>query len=353
MNIVKQKINGKVVKTLYCWQCDGGGIRGMIPASANHELEKFLLSKGTSISKLFSYFYGTSTGSIIAGLLAAGRKMYYGDGNGIWELYKYKGKQMFKKNFWGRFFFTRPFAKNGAKYDRSSVLKLLKKYLGNKTMADLHKVFVSTAFNLCSNRTHFIESEKITHNNFKVYDVISWSALSAANYFGKILAPNYRWKQTYQCNPFLAKGAVFNDGGQGTQNCAVSEMVKTVLIGDNWANKVDRVVFLSFGCGEQKKYSHYDKEKKVGMIGQVADYIGGQARNESTWDNLNEAQFLCKKLSRLLHKDFVVKRYDVTISKKLDKLDALKYIPTFDKLGKSISSKLIDFFKAESKTWMS
>ncbi|MCJ7758779.1 MAG: hypothetical protein MUP24_11620, partial [Gillisia sp.] len=133
----------------------------------------------------------------------------------------------------------------------------------------------------------------------------------------------------------------------------ISQMVQTVLIGDNWANKVDRVVFVSFGCGEQYKYSPYSKEKNAGMIRQVANYLSGQARNESTFGNLNEAEFLCTKLSKLLHKDFKVYRYDTIISKKFDKLDALKYIPEFDKMGKSISADLISFFKAESKTWMS
>jgi len=353
MVLIPQKIYGRILKTLYCWQGDGGGIRGMIPARINYDLERFLKSYNLTQYDIFSYFYGTSTGAILAGMLANGMKMYNGDGTGLWELYRYQGAKLFKRTKLGRIPFLRPIAKNGAKYDRDSMFKVLKTYAGVKTLGDLKRNFVATAFNLSSKRTHFIESSKRLHQSFRLVDVISWSALSAANYFGKILAPKYFWKQSYQVEPdFMAKGAVFNDGGQGTKNCTAADMVKTVLIGDQMAINADRVVFLSFGCGEQLKYEPFDDVEGIGMVGQVKDYLGGQARNESTWGSVNEAEFLCRKLGKMFGKEFVFKRYDAVISEKLDALDALGYVPEFDDIGKKISPSLIQFMEQEQKTWI-
>ena len=151
-------------------QIDGGGIRGIIPAVICAAVEE---ETGRKICEMFDLITGTSTGSIIGGALAAGV-----EAEKIKQMYVSDGTKLFKKRI--------PFPWNllRVKYARKPFLKMLEAIIGDVKMSQLNTRYMATAFNLCSRRTHFIKSWDENDAQFTLSDVISWSALSAAYYFG-------------------------------------------------------------------------------------------------------------------------------------------------------------------------
>ncbi|MBT3274462.1 MAG: patatin [Spirochaetales bacterium] len=300
-------------------QIDGGGIRGIIPAVICSALEK---ETGKKISDVFDLITGTSTGSIIGGALAAGVPAEW-----IRKLYVDDGPRLFRKRNpvlpWNWF---------RAKYDRTPFIEKLQGVVGSKTMADLHTRYMATAFNLCSGRTHFIKSWHDSDAAHGLVDVISWSALSAALYFGKIGVPDYQWK-IYQPDGSEAPrtGAVFQDGGQGINNCTLGFDMNECMA-NNWDE--EGVFILSLGCGSYMKTMTYRKAKKVGFFGEILDYFA-QARRESTRSQVLAAEYVEK------HRDnFECYRLDTQLSKKKDKLDAIGYSEEFEKIGLELAGKL-------------
>ena len=78
-------------KTILC--LDGGGVRGIMTLQLLIELEKIA---GIPCYRLFDMVAGTSTGSIIAGLIASGK-----DANFIADLYKEMAQPIFTHRPWG------------------------------------------------------------------------------------------------------------------------------------------------------------------------------------------------------------------------------------------------------------
>ena len=59
----------------FCIVADGGGVRGVFTCGYIEQLEKHIIEKGygDKITDVFESFAGTSTGSMIASLLASGK----------------------------------------------------------------------------------------------------------------------------------------------------------------------------------------------------------------------------------------------------------------------------------------
>ena len=140
--------------------------------------------------------------------------------------------------------------------------------------------------------------------------MISWSALSAANYFGKINAPEFTWDHYAPDGTVDASrtGATFQDGGQGMHNCTLSNDLAEVLARDH-----DDVLILSIGCGGPDLYVPYEKTSRKGLVAQVIAYFS-QARNESTINQVLEAKYVEKHRPGI--RTF---RLDVFIPAKMDR----------------------------------
>jgi hypothetical protein len=273
-------------------QVDGGGIRGITPALVLAELERRLRADNPDlkIHQLLSLCSGTSTGAIIAGMVCAGI-----DAQNIRKFYADDGVKLFaesKNPFYSRIF--RP------KYKRDPfVAKLndiLEKASKNKdvTLGQLARnvLFMATAYNLCSYRTHFIKSDDAIDRGRRLSDVIRWSALSAAYYFGKIDVPDYEWKFVSSDTPSKEdkrRGAVFQDGGQGTQNCTLGFTLIEILA-RGWDK--ENVIIISLGTGTKTKSEGYDKARNTCTAWQAVKYLSGQARKEATPIQILEARYV-------------------------------------------------------------
>lgn len=300
-------------------QLDGGGIRGIIPLSILVEIER---QTGRPCYQIFDLMTGTSTGSIIAGMLACGVPAIT-----LYNLYVKDGKKLFKKNG----FFK---SITGPKYDRSDILKTMYDMVriygkGSGKMGDVRTNFLSTTFNGVTHRTHFQMSWDDYHKELDLVQVIAWSSLSAVHYFGPICVPDYKYTIDYQVDiPYEAKGAVFYDGGQGRNNCTLSECITTCVIKDYL--KDDQVHILSLGTGNAKLYTNYNEAVKSSKLNDLKNYLS-QARNEGVYDQLHKAKALAKKLDNLK-----VYRLDSVINKNEEELDALKFIPNFVGYGNQL-----------------
>lgn len=172
MNKLKQK---------FCIVADGGGVRGVFTCGYIEQLEKFIVEKGygDKITDVFDSFVGTSTGSMIASLLASG---------------KYTGEDLCNKiatnENMGRIFSKRQnVLKNrfllNPKYYNNPLNELCHEYLDDLKMFDLPNSLMIVTYNLRERKPTFW-TNYIKSYNPKVADVILASA-AAPTFF-----PAYR-----------------------------------------------------------------------------------------------------------------------------------------------------------------
>jgi uncharacterized protein len=113
---------------------DGGGTRGLFPATLIHELEKEL---GKPVTEIFDVIIGSATGGIIASALAAGLS-----GKQIQNIYLTEAEQLLPKNFFRQFILLNPLNLFRAKYSNKGLLKALDKHIGSqKTLGDVFNTY--------------------------------------------------------------------------------------------------------------------------------------------------------------------------------------------------------------------
>ncbi len=116
---------------------DGGGIRGIVPATVLTVLEGKLKARGKTLP-LHRYFHliaGTSTGAIIAAALTCPRPKHpkepAADAKTLVDLYRRRGKDIFDQSLFGKL------ANLGGlldeHYDAAPLEKILIEMLGSKT----------------------------------------------------------------------------------------------------------------------------------------------------------------------------------------------------------------------------
>lgn len=205
---------------------DGGGIRGLYPATVLRLLEE----QRPGFIDSIDMFAGTSTGGIIALGLAAGVPI-----EKIEHIYKTRGGEIFKKDFWARLGVGKLF---NSEYKNNGLKKILEEVLGESTILDdLDKKVLISTFRLNRkyffNRTDSIQRgyrPKFYHNfegptsdgSWRVVDVAMMTS-AAPTYF-----PSYR-------------GHI--DGGVVSNNPSVPAVAKALKEGAS----LDDVRVLSIG----------------------------------------------------------------------------------------------------------
>lgn len=267
-------------------QIDGGGIRGLTPAIVLCELEKQLREARKDdnflMRDMLTLCCGTSTGAIMAGFVVTGV-----NASDIKSFYLEDGISLFK-NAKNPFYLPRlkpKFKRDEFQKKLDEIFTQSSKYKSAKiTLGELPNSLMVTAYNLSSHRTHFIKSLDDHDKDIKLTDAIAWSALSAAEFFGSIPAPNYNW--IYKNNNIssndtssVKQGAVFQDGGQGTQNCTL-DFVLTEILSKSLGND-EEVIIISLGTGGHTKYDNYDDVAEKSTVSEMIKYFA-QARDEST-----------------------------------------------------------------------
>ena len=200
---------------------DGGGIRGIFPASFLGTIEEAV---GTPIADYFDLIVGTSTGGIIALALGLGWP-----GTKVVELYNELGPAVFAGNRLVRFLRHLGWSK----YDSAPLRHVLERHFGDKQLGHSVKRLVIPSLNLETGEVHVFKTPH--HPRFqldykhRVVDVALATA-AAPTYF-----PTHR----------LAPGIPLIDGGMWANNPIAVAAVEAFGILD-WPPTDIRI--LSLGC---------------------------------------------------------------------------------------------------------
>ena len=273
----------------------------LVLANLEEELQKRPGYSDKHLRDMVSVFSGTSTGAIIVGMLAAGVPAkdvasYY-TSTGI-DLFNSKGRNSFPK-----------FPFFAAKFKRDVFQDSLYASLasaGKNPQIMLKDMYVGpllliASYDLCSERTLWFRTRDLNeqplqeNGNVQLVDAISSSALSAALYFGKLHAPNVVWDDWQSDGSTRTmRGAVFNDGGQGTQNSTLAQTSLQVIMHD-WGNRItnsDQVIIISLGCGNDFATRDYAEASGLSPIDQTIAYLNNEARPESCVLQWRAASFI-------------------------------------------------------------
>ena len=284
-------------------EVDGGGIMGITPALVLADLEKRLQNSRhiTKLGDIVSVFSGTSTGAIITGMLAAGISAQR-----VANYYETTGVGLFNSKGVNPFPICPLFA---AKFKRDvfqdSLFDALRSAGKNPqmTLGDMYSgpLLLIASYDLCSERTLWFRTRDLNdkplreNGNVELVDAISSSALSAAIYFGKLHAPEVVWDQWQSDGSTRQmRGAVFNDGGQGTQNSTLAQTTLQSII-QGWGDpfsKNDQVVIISLGCGNNFSTRDYAAASGLSPVDQAVAYLENEARPESLVLQWRAASFI-------------------------------------------------------------
>ncbi len=113
---------------------DGGGTRGLFPATLLTQLEKDL---GKRVTEVFDVIIGSATGGIIATALAAGLPTEQ-----IRNIYQNEARDLLPRNIFRQFILFNPLNLFRSKYSNIGLYKALEKHVGtSKTLDDVHMLF--------------------------------------------------------------------------------------------------------------------------------------------------------------------------------------------------------------------
>ena len=240
---------------------DGGGFRGFLQSNLLRKIE-LENSKLTN----FNAIAGTSVGSINAAAIAIGMPL-----NDVIGLIDDIGPRVFKNPWWEKI--EEIWGLRKAKYSNSELKKTLKEVFGDRTIADVRKKILITAFNMKHTAPNgdIYYRPIVMHNIGKgsYADTLLWEACLAS-----AAAPTYF--STYSPRNFDS-GLI--DGGVWGNNPAMS--LVSQLMRPPRGKKVTDLSVLSVGTGFNAKFANA-KNKNWGIYdwikkGHLLDIMTGDA----------------------------------------------------------------------------
>jgi hypothetical protein len=227
---------------------DGGGIRGIFPATILAGLER-AYTGGSSIGNYFDLVAGTSTGGILALGLGAGYSA-----NELLELYTERGCEVFPPfpdNKIGRLRAKIRSASQYAHYlyDRSALTSLLSEELGEKTIGDSRVRLCIPAFE--GQHSEVFVYKTPHHPDYKTdrFETMVSAALATS------AAPTY-------FRPLEHNSYVLVDGGVWANNPVMIALIEALTCFDIPREQID---ILTIGCGNDP-YVVSSAEIKLGGI---------------------------------------------------------------------------------------
>lgn len=227
---------------------DGGGIRGIIPASVLAEIER---RTGRRIAELFEVIAGTSTG----GILACGLTLPDASGSpahsaaDLVRMYAAEGPRIFPHEFLGR---LRSLIDE--KYSQKGIEAVLQQYMGDATLKDALTEIMVTAYDLERRRPFFFRSARARVD--PRYDfplrMVARATSAAPTYFEPFRLPAAPPDDHF----------TLVDGGVFANNPAMCAYV------DAHAGRarVDEVLMVSLGTGSMTRPLLYDEVRDWGLL---------------------------------------------------------------------------------------
>jgi len=225
---------------------DGGGIRGIIPASVLSEIE---LITGKPIAEMFDLIAGTSTG----GMLCLGLNIPEETGSprnsavSMKELYETKGREIFQKTLWRKL--TSISGYIDTEYGHKFLEEILDQYMGDHTFSQSITKSLVTSYDL-GNREPFIF--RSWEDRFK--GVLMKEAGRATS-----AAPTYFEPAVLDIG---GQRHTLIDGGVFLNNPALSAYLEAVRIFPD----EDEYLLISLGTGENTRPITFEEAKNWGKI---------------------------------------------------------------------------------------
>tara|TARA_R110002073_G_scaffold108336_9_gene243689 strand:+ start:119362 stop:120426 length:1065 start_codon:yes stop_codon:yes gene_type:complete len=249
---------------------DGGGMRGIIPATVLEYVEKKIIEKtGNPDARLADYFdfvAGTSTGGILSAFYLTPAKVN-NDGpssrfkaSEALEFYSKDGYKIFNESKkWSWFGLRQLF--NAAKYSPKELERILQEQFNNLKLSDLLKPCIITTYDMSSKSSFFFSSREpvAKQREFYVKDVLR-STSAAPTYFPPAFIHNLKT---------LDKTMVNIDGGVFANNpalCAYSECRNTKFKQVEFPGASDMLIVSIGTGGGQFKLPNVPESNKWGIL---------------------------------------------------------------------------------------
>lgn len=285
-NILDRLINSKPKKIL---SLDGGGIRGALSIGYLKRIENILREKENNpnyvLSDYFDLIGGTSTGAIIATLLALGKSV-----DEIKDMYMELGGEIFagKRNWWNPLETYRFFK---SEFSEKSLVKHLKKQVGDITLGSskLKTGLCIVAKRADTNSTWFF----INHPNGLFYEsnqnIPLWQLLRASS-----AAPSYFIPQSID----IGNGAIaaFVDGGVSmANNPSLNLLMMATMKGFpyQWELGEEKLTLVSVGTGYTEYHKH-TKQINESWLLSWAKSVPDMLMQDASWQNQIILQWLSK-----------------------------------------------------------
>ncbi|MFA5713700.1 MAG: patatin-like phospholipase family protein [Bacteroidales bacterium] len=241
---------------------DGGGVRGILPASIVAHIERRVQQKsGNSNARIaycFDLFGGTSAGGILTALYltpsSPTSKTPKYSATQILELYSQMAPQIFSKKIEYRL--RSGFGLFGSRYNKETLYRLSKEIIGDSLLSEALAESLITAYDL-SNRKALLFTKNSTRKygdmaDYRLRDIAC--ATSAA--------PSYFAPANIKAKDGGKRHLI--DGGIYASNPTMCTLVDAFKI---WPNTgLDQIYLLSLGCGKVVKPYHPHRTKRFGYI---------------------------------------------------------------------------------------
>lgn len=281
---------------------DGGGIRGVIPATLMSALER---RTGHHMAELFDLIAGTSTGGILAlGLTLRGQdgKPKY-DAAALLDLYDKEGKTIFRHDPWRRIWALDNLLDE--RYPADGIEKVLKDYFGDVPISEAMVDVLVTSYDIERRRPFFFKRQqardKASHD---------WMVRQAAR--ATSAAPTYFEPAKLEV-PGSDDYFALIDGGVFANNPAMCAYAEARAI---WPDDEDLLV-VSLGTGQLTRRIPYDQAKNWGLAKWAQPLLGVVFDGVS--DSVDyELKNLCHDSSTQISE---YHRFQVTLTKGNDDMD--------------------------------
>jgi hypothetical protein len=285
---------------------DGGGIKGVFPASFLATIEESL---GRPVADYFDLIVGTSTGGIIA--LGLGLGLSAGD---LQRFYEERGPAIFNGN--GRVRRIRQFFR--AKYNPEPLRKSLSEAFGSRRLGDSRKRLVIPSFNVETGEVHVWK----TSHDPRLERDYAHSAVEVALSTGA--APTYF--PTYKAQ----SGTPLIDGGVWANNPVAIATVEAIGV---LAWEASELRILSLGCTTAPFDIDWGRKHSLGKLGwatKIADLFMAAQSASAT----GMTQHLLPNRNNLV-------RISPTVGKDRFELDRVSEIPSLRGIGGSEARKAL------------
>jgi len=261
---------------------DGGGVRGYLTAIILSNIET-LLNKGKkdsiTLGEYFDLIVGTSTGAIIAGLLAIGKSA-----KEIKQIYEDNIKEIFSDDM-------RNFKLNifKSQYKKDNLERMAKQYFKDKTFSkkDLVTNLLITTVDLTTAKPRFYKSDYFSRNEGRKAEKLKDAIVASAS------APAF-----FPVAKELEHSSYLVDGGVVSNNPSLVALIDGLEICKRDNIKNEDIVLLSVGTGKVCEIP-YDVEKledtQIGWISENKAIIELLMTSQSKLTEF-QTKFLCDTL---------------------------------------------------------